>query len=134
MADDRTRAIETALSQLEKQFGKGSVMRLGAKEAIGPISARRRKPTSQSPDVVRIPRAKQTLVSAVSVVGHPVPSLVALSRNLLPAGWSLHRFSRLHRPIGRHRRNLRFFRPGQTKFLAKLTIDPGVDIRMILQE
>ena len=38
MADDRTRAIETALSQLEKQFGKGSVMRLGAKEAIGPIS------------------------------------------------------------------------------------------------
>ncbi len=38
MADDRSRAIETALSQLEKQFGKGSVMRLGAKEAIGPIS------------------------------------------------------------------------------------------------
>ena len=38
MADDRSKAIETALSQLEKQFGKGSVMRLGAKEAIGPIS------------------------------------------------------------------------------------------------
>ena len=38
MADDRTRAIESALSQLEKQFGKGSVMRLGAKEAIVPIS------------------------------------------------------------------------------------------------
>ncbi len=38
MADDRTKAIETALSQLEKQFGKGSVMRLGAKETIGPIS------------------------------------------------------------------------------------------------
>ena len=38
VADDRSRAIETALSQLEKQFGKGSVMRLGAKEAIGPIS------------------------------------------------------------------------------------------------
>jgi recombination protein RecA len=38
VADDRTRAIETALSQLEKQFGKGSVMRLGAKEAIVPIS------------------------------------------------------------------------------------------------
>ena len=35
MADDRNKAIETALSQLEKQFGKGSVMRLGAKEAIG---------------------------------------------------------------------------------------------------
>jgi recombination protein RecA len=38
VADDRAKAIETALSQLEKQFGKGSVMRLGAKETIGPIS------------------------------------------------------------------------------------------------
>jgi recombination protein RecA len=38
VADDRTKAIETALSQLEKQFGKGSIMRLGAKEAIVPIS------------------------------------------------------------------------------------------------
>ena len=37
-ADDRNRAIDTALSQLEKQFGKGSIMRLGAKEAIVPIS------------------------------------------------------------------------------------------------
>ena len=38
MAEDRSKAIEAALSQLEKQFGKGSVMRLGAKEAIVPIS------------------------------------------------------------------------------------------------
>jgi recombination protein RecA len=38
MADDRSKAIDTALSQLEKQFGKGSVMRLGSKEAIVPIS------------------------------------------------------------------------------------------------
>ena len=36
--DDRTRAIETAMSQLEKQFGKGSIMRLGSKEAIVPIA------------------------------------------------------------------------------------------------
>jgi len=36
--DDRNKAIETALSQLEKQFGKGSIMRLGSKEAIVPIS------------------------------------------------------------------------------------------------
>jgi len=35
---ERGKAIETALSQLEKQFGKGSVMRLGSKEAIVPIS------------------------------------------------------------------------------------------------
>ncbi len=38
VADDRNKAIETALSQLEKQFGKGSIMRLGSKEAIVPIS------------------------------------------------------------------------------------------------
>ena len=38
MADERGKAIEAALSQLEKQFGKGSIMRLGAKEAIVPIS------------------------------------------------------------------------------------------------
>jgi recombination protein RecA len=38
VADDRSKAIEAALSQLEKQFGKGSVMRLGAKDTIGPIS------------------------------------------------------------------------------------------------
>ena len=38
MADDRGKAIEAALSQLEKQFGKGSIMRLGSKEAIVPIS------------------------------------------------------------------------------------------------
>jgi recombination protein RecA len=38
MADDRSRAIELALSQIEKQFGKGSIMRLGNKEAIVPIA------------------------------------------------------------------------------------------------
>ena len=39
MADEKTRAIDLALSQIEKQFGKGSIMRLGSKEAIVPISA-----------------------------------------------------------------------------------------------
>jgi recombination protein RecA len=40
VADDkeRSRAVELALSQIEKQFGKGSIMRLGNKEAIMPIS------------------------------------------------------------------------------------------------
>jgi len=38
VADDRTRAVELALSQIEKQFGKGSIMRLGSKEAVVPIS------------------------------------------------------------------------------------------------
>ena len=38
MADERSKAIDLALSQIEKQFGKGSIMRLGNKEAIVPIS------------------------------------------------------------------------------------------------
>jgi recombination protein RecA len=38
MADERTKAIELAMSQIEKQFGKGSIMRLGSKEAIVPIA------------------------------------------------------------------------------------------------
>jgi len=38
MADERGKAIEMAVSQIEKQFGKGSIMRLGSKEAIVPIS------------------------------------------------------------------------------------------------
>ncbi len=36
--DERGKAIELAFSQIEKQFGKGSIMRLGSKEAIVPIS------------------------------------------------------------------------------------------------
>src|ERR1700676_3054189 len=38
MADERGKAIELAGSQIEKQFGKGSIMRLGSKEAIVPIA------------------------------------------------------------------------------------------------
>ncbi len=39
MADEaRSRAVELALQGIEKQFGKGSIMRLGAKDAIVPIS------------------------------------------------------------------------------------------------
>jgi recombination protein RecA len=38
MADERGKAIELAVAQIEKQFGKGSIMRLGSKEAIVPIS------------------------------------------------------------------------------------------------
>ncbi len=38
IADDRAKAVELALSQIEKQFGKGSIVRLGSKEALVPIS------------------------------------------------------------------------------------------------
>jgi recombination protein RecA len=35
---ERARALETTLGQIEKQFGKGSILRLGSKEAIIPIA------------------------------------------------------------------------------------------------
>jgi recombination protein RecA len=38
MADERSKAIDLAVTQIEKQFGKGSIMRLGSKEAIVPIA------------------------------------------------------------------------------------------------
>jgi recombination protein RecA len=41
MADERAeknKAIDLTLAQIEKQFGKGSIMRLGSKEAIVPIA------------------------------------------------------------------------------------------------
>jgi recombination protein RecA len=42
MADDnkeRARAIEMAMGQIEKQFGKGSIMRLGQKDAVAVIAS-----------------------------------------------------------------------------------------------
>ena len=33
--DDRTRALDAALAQIERAFGKGSVMRLGQREGVG---------------------------------------------------------------------------------------------------
>ena len=41
MADERTekgRAIDLAMAQIERQFGKGSIMKLGSKGAVVPIS------------------------------------------------------------------------------------------------
>jgi recombination protein RecA len=36
---ERTKAIDIAVGQIEKQFGKGSIMRLGQRNAIGPIES-----------------------------------------------------------------------------------------------
>ncbi len=38
IVDDRAKAVELALAQIEKQFGKGSIVRLGSREALIPIS------------------------------------------------------------------------------------------------
>jgi len=59
MADDkneRARAIEAALSQIDKQFGRGSIMRLGSREKI---------------DVPAIPTGSLSLDAALGVGGMP---------------------------------------------------------------
>src|SRR5271163_2619916 len=35
---ERARALEQTLGQIEKQFGKGSILRLGSKESVIPIA------------------------------------------------------------------------------------------------
>src|SRR5512142_3272328 len=35
--NERSKALDVAVSQIEKQFGKGSIMRLGQKGAIAPV-------------------------------------------------------------------------------------------------
>ncbi len=59
MADDkneRAKAIEAALAQIDKQFGKGSIMRLGSREKI---------------DVPAIPTGSLSLDAALGVGGFP---------------------------------------------------------------
>ncbi|MET0555205.1 MAG: recombinase RecA [Vicinamibacteria bacterium] len=59
MADDkveRGKAIEAALAQIDKQFGKGSIMRLGSREKI---------------DVPAIPTGSLSLDAALGVGGFP---------------------------------------------------------------
>ncbi|HEV2500770.1 MAG TPA: DNA recombination/repair protein RecA, partial [Terriglobia bacterium] len=34
---ERMKAVDLAMIQIEKQFGKGSIMRLGSKEALVPV-------------------------------------------------------------------------------------------------
>jgi recombination protein RecA len=38
MADERKRQLEVAVAQIEKQFGKGSIMRLGTKDVLVPVA------------------------------------------------------------------------------------------------
>src|SRR5258708_9766362 len=59
MAEDRNeraKAIEAALAQIDKQFGKGSIMRLGSREKV---------------DVPAIPTGSLSLDAALGVGGVP---------------------------------------------------------------
>ncbi len=54
---ERARTLGLALSQIEKQFGKGSILRLGSREAIVPVSA--------------IPSGAVSLDAALGIGGFP---------------------------------------------------------------
>jgi recombination protein RecA len=38
MADDRGKVLESAIAQIEKQYGKGAIMRLGSRDVLVPVS------------------------------------------------------------------------------------------------
>src|SRR5712691_3021080 len=38
MSDEKTKMLESAIAQIEKQYGKGSIMRLGSKDVMVPVS------------------------------------------------------------------------------------------------
>jgi recombination protein RecA len=38
VADDRSKLLEAAISQIEKSYGKGSIMRLGSRDVLVPVS------------------------------------------------------------------------------------------------
>src|SRR5438034_68809 len=61
---ERTRAIDLALTQIEKQFGKGSIMRLGAKDALVPVEV--------------IPTGAISLDAALGVGGMPRGRMVEI--------------------------------------------------------
>ena len=38
MTDEKTKNLDLAISQIEKQYGKGSIMRLGNKDVLVPVN------------------------------------------------------------------------------------------------
>ena len=59
---ERLKAVELAVGQIEKQFGKGSIMRLGQKGAIQPIDA----PSRPAPSASTTPSASAACRAAAS--------------------------------------------------------------------
>jgi len=38
MTDDKAKLLEAAIAQIEKSYGKGSIMRLGSRDVLVPVS------------------------------------------------------------------------------------------------
>jgi recombination protein RecA len=57
MTDDKSKMLETAISQIEKDYGKGAIMRLGSRDVLVPVSV--------------IPTGALSIDSALGVGGVP---------------------------------------------------------------
>src|SRR6202163_2094802 len=57
MTDERSKVLEAAIAQIEKQYGKGSIMRLGSRDVLVPVSV--------------IPTGSISLDAALGVGGMP---------------------------------------------------------------
>ena len=57
MADERSKVLESAIAQIEKQYGKGAIMRLGNRDVLVPVSV--------------IPSGSLSLDAALGVGGFP---------------------------------------------------------------
>src|ERR1700719_3992026 len=57
VADDRSKILESAIAQIEKQYGKGAIMRLGNRDVLVPVSV--------------IPSGSVSLDAALGVGGFP---------------------------------------------------------------
>ena len=57
MSDEKTKMLENAISQIEKAYGKGSIMRLGNRDVLVPVSV--------------IPTGSISLDAALGVGGFP---------------------------------------------------------------
>jgi recombination protein RecA len=57
MSDEKIKVLDAAISQIEKQYGKGSIMRLGTRDVLVPVSV--------------IPTGSLTLDAALGVGGFP---------------------------------------------------------------
>jgi hypothetical protein len=91
IADDRAKAVELALAQIEKQFGKGSIVRLGSKEALVPIAV---IPTGSisfdaATGVGGIPRGRVTEIYALSPRAKPQSACRSSPRRRKRAVWLL---------------------------------------------
>ena len=62
MDDSRKRALDTAVSQIERQFGKGAIMRLGA-EPVGVLGSGVISSGSLSVDLALRPDAARVLAA-----------------------------------------------------------------------